>query len=232
MQKIIAANFKTNHTRASTKTYLEALDKKIDQSDRIYVFPTSSALCKNNFQHLKIGVQNAYPVINGAFTGEIGLEALHEFDIQTILIGHSERRNILGESQKFCADKFNFFAKNGFEIIYCVGEDLSIRQKGFNALKKFIQTQFAGIPTNYDKLIIAYEPIWAIGTGLSATTEQIEQVHQSIKDISPAPLLYGGSVNAKNAEEILHAKAVDGVLVGNASLDADSFYHIIEQGRK
>ncbi|PAF43569.1 triose-phosphate isomerase [Helicobacter sp. 11S02596-1] len=243
MQKIIAANFKANHTQTSTKKYLQELDNRLlnmplsKNSHRVYVFPQVANLCANDFTSLKIGTQNAYPAYNGAFTGEITLEALEEFGITTILIGHSERRNILNETQAFCAEKFAFFAQKGFEIIYCVGEDLSVRQKGgqkedLEALKDFIQTQFEGIDTGYEKLIIAYEPIWAIGTGITATIEQIRQTHQAIKSIAPAPLLYGGSVNAENSSQILSLKEVDGVLVGRASLDVESFYQIIQNSYK
>ncbi|MDO7252464.1 triose-phosphate isomerase [Helicobacter cappadocius] len=231
MTKIVAANFKTNHTKKTTKSYLESLEKKLLASDKIYIFPTPIALCENNFKHLKVGTQNAYPILNGAFTGEVGLESLKELDIKTILIGHSERRNILGESQKFCAEKFDFFAKEDFEIIYCVGEDISIREKGVENVKKFIKTQFENIPVQYPKLIIAYEPIWAIGSGMSASAEQIQQTHSFIKEISPAPVLYGGSVNIKNIAEILNIQEVDGVLVGSASLNIDSFYKIIQEAR-
>lgn len=231
MQKIIIANFKSNHTRKSTQEYLKELDKK-DFSAKVYVLPTSASLCDNNYNKIQIGAQNAYPTINGAFSGEIGLEALREFDIKTILIGHSERRTLLGENQEFCAKKFDFFSKEGFEIIYCIGEDLVQRKEGFKKVEEFIESQFKGIDVNYKNLIIAYEPIWAIGTGISAELEQIKETHQMIKEKSSAPLLYGGSVNAKNAKEILELKEVDGVLVGSAGLEVKNFYEIISQINK
>lgn len=232
MKKIVAANFKTNLSRKDTKSYLDNLDTKLLPSDNIYIFPSPVSLCENSFRHLKIGTQNAYPILSGAFTGEIGLNSLKELGITTILIGHSERRNILGESQELCAKKFDFFAKEGFEIIYCIGEDLSVRDKGFEEVKRFIKSEFENIPTSYNKLIIAYEPIWAIGTGRSANIDQIQQTHQFIKEISSAPLLYGGSVNEKNVAEILDIDEVDGVLVGSASLDIDNFCEIIQKARK
>lgn len=232
MKKIVAANFKTNLSRKDTKSYLDSLDTKLLPSDNIYIFPSPVSLCENSFRHLKIGTQNAYPILSGAFTGEIGLNSLKELGITTILIGHSERRNILGESQELCAKKFDFFAKEGFEIIYCIGEDLSVRDKGFEEVKRFIKSEFENIPTSYNKLIIAYEPIWAIGTGRSANIDHIQQTHQFIKEISSAPLLYGGSVNEKNVAEILDIDEVDGVLVGSASLDIDNFCEIIQKARK
>lgn len=232
MTKIVAANFKTNLSRKDTKGYLDNLDTELSSSDKIYIFPTPLSLCENNFRHLKIGTQNAYPVLNGAFTGEIGLNSLRELGITSILIGHSERRNILGESQELCVKKFDFFAKEGFEIIYCVGEDLSIRDGGFKDVKRFIKSEFENIAIDYDKLIIAYEPIWAIGTGRSANIEQIRETHHFIKEIASAPVLYGGSVNEKNVSEILDIDTVSGVLVGSASLDIDGFCKIIQKARE
>lgn len=232
MNKIVAANFKINHTSASSKTYLEKLDVLLSPKDKVYVFPNIASLCHNNFKCVKIGSQNAYPVKNGAFTGEIGLEVLEDFGIHSILIGHSERRNILGESQLDCVKKFEFFAQAGFEIIYCVGEDLSVREQGFLAVENFISSEFDGIVTDYEKLIIAYEPIWAIGSGTSATIAQIKQTHQMIKALAPAPLIYGGSVNTSNAKEIFQINGVDGVLVGGASLVLEDFYEIIKGGRE
>jgi triosephosphate isomerase len=125
---IVAANFKTNKTRIETINYLKEL-KTIDfGSVKVAIFPPQSALIEDEL----IGAQNAYPTINGAYTGEIGLEQLNEFNIKRILIGHSERRHILGENQEFVAEKFRFFKENGFEIFYCIGEPLEIRKKGID----------------------------------------------------------------------------------------------------
>ena len=133
---IYAANFKTNHTRLSTKEYITLLQSKLkdkNPKDKIYIFPPLTALDSYSGD-FTIGTQNAYPIKNGAFTGEIGLEQLAEFDIKTILIGHSERREILGESQEFIAKKFAFFQEHGFNIIYCIGEPLEIREQGEDAV--------------------------------------------------------------------------------------------------
>ncbi|PAF52419.1 triose-phosphate isomerase [Helicobacter sp. 13S00477-4] len=230
MEKIIVANFKSNLTRVNTVKYLRYLDAKLQNlpSRHIYIFPSMSSLCKDSFKNFQLGTQNAYPVYNGAYTGEIGLEALDEFCIKTIMIGHSERRYIFGETQKLCIEKFDFFSKKQFTIIYCIGESLSIRQQGLESTINFLKTQLKGIDFLYKDLIIAYEPIWAIGTGRSATIEQIKQTHHAIKEICSAPLIYGGSVNEKNAQEILQLPEVDGILVGSASLNAENFYHIIQ----
>lgn len=227
---IFAANFKTNHTRKSTGLYLQELNEKLgakSANDTVYIFPPFTALdiYEGDFT---IGVQNAYPAQNGAFTGEIGLEQLDEFDIKTILIGHSERREYMLESQENVAQKFSFFQEQGFEIIYCIGESLAIREKGFEAVMKHLLTQFEGIDITYDKLIIAYEPIWAIGTGRSATVEEISTTHRALKKaINDKPLLYGGSAKPENIKEIISIAGVDGVLVGSASLDANKFSQMI-----
>ncbi len=226
---IFAANFKTNHIRATTREYIEALGEKLNskrEDDSVYIFPPSTAL--DYFEgDFTIGAQNAYPTQNGAFTGEIGIEQLEEFAIKTILIGHSERREILGESQDRVAQKFAFFKEHGFEIIYCIGEPLDIRNQGNQAVIEYLLAQFEGIDISYDKLIVAYEPIWAIGTGRSATTQEIASTHTALKETIQKPLLYGGSVKPANIKEITAIDGVDGVLVGSASLDVESFCEMI-----
>ena len=119
------------------------------------------------------GAQNAYAVESGAFTGEVGLEQLKEFGITTVLLGHSERRHILGESQEEIAAKFAYFQSLGFQIVYCIGEKLETREEGEEALMNYIDTQLVGIDMEYEKLVIAYEPVWAIGTGLVPSSEEI-----------------------------------------------------------
>ena len=121
---IIAANFKTNHTRRKTVEYLEALEAFIAAegvTQKVMVFPPATALERHEGR-TRIGVQNAYPTRNGAFTGELGVEQLEEFGINTILIGHSERRHVLGESQEVIAQKFAYYMEQGFTIVYCIGE--------------------------------------------------------------------------------------------------------------
>ena len=227
---IYAANFKTNHTRKSTQLYLEDLQEKIrakNDEDRVYIFPPATAL--DSYEgDFTIGVQNAYPAHHGAFTGEIGVEQLDEFGIKTILIGHSERREYMHESQEQVAKKFSFFKEEGFEIVYCIGEPLHIREKGFESVMQYLLKQFDGIDIEYENLIVAYEPIWAIGTGRSATVDEISTTHRALKKvISEKPLLYGGSAKPANIVEIVNIAGVDGVLVGSASLDAKNFSQMI-----
>ena len=227
---IFAANFKTNHTRKSTENYVEELNVKLcakNPEDKVYIFPSATALDSYTGNFI-IGTQNAYPAYNGAYTGEIGVEQLDECGIKAILIGHSERREHMSESQDKVAVKSSLFQEQGFEIIYCMGERLDIREKGFESVMQYLLAQFDGIDITYDNLIIAYEPIWAIGTGRSATVEEISTTHRALKKaIDNKPLLYGGSAKPANIKEIVSIAGVDGVLVGSASLDADSFSQMV-----
>lgn len=228
---IYAANFKTNHTRQSTREYLAKLQvqlmSKKKSEDKVYVFPPLTALDDYESSDFKIGTQNAYPIEKGAYTGEVGLEQLAEFNINTILIGHSERRDILNESQEEVAKKFAFFKEHNFEIIYCIGESLAIREQGIKAVMEHLISQFEGIDTSYDNFVIAYEPIWAIGTGRVASVEEITQTHNALKKVVSKPLLYGGSVKGENIKEIAEIENVNGVLVGGASLKPETFLELV-----
>ena len=228
-QMIISANLKTNFTRKQTNEYITELDSffhKNNITQDVLVFPTASSLDDFN-GNIEVGVQNAYATKNGAFTGEIGLEQIEEFGIKTILIGHSERRHILGESQEIIAKKFNFYKELGFKIVYCVGEPQEIRESGKDVMMDYISKQYDGIDTTYENIIIAYEPVWAIGTGLTPTLDDIAEIHKDLKAKSTAPLLYGGSVKVANAKDVLSIENVDGILVGSAALKVEDFKTMI-----
>ncbi len=228
---ILCANFKANKTRQDTRAYMAVVESFVSANeidDIVMVFPPFTAL-EHLSRNVLIGVQNAYPAQNGAYTGEITLEQLEEFGIKTILIGHSERRHVLGETQEQIAAKFRYFAQKEFAIIYCIGEPIEVRQQGDEALMRYIDAQFEGIDTNYCDLIVAYEPVWAIGTGLTPTTDQIMDMHTALRSKTQAPLLYGGSVKVDNARSIMELENVDGVLVGSASLSANDFCEMIAQ---
>jgi len=218
---IIASNFKMNHTRKSTADFLDKLSK-VNTNHTIRVYPPATALCENEI----VGAQNGYPANSGSFTGEIGLEQLKEFNIDKILLGHSERRNF-GETQELIAKKFEFYKNENFEIMYCIGEPLEVREKGIEAVIEYLKSQFVGIDLDYDRLIIAYEPVWAIGTGVSASIEQIDETHKALREITNKPLLYGGSVKLENIAEICNIDDVDGALIGTASWDIDNFIKMI-----
>src|SRR5574344_1395937 len=200
---IIGSNFKTNHTRKSTSLFVEKLNEYLKSNealDEIYIFPTSTSLDSFELNHkLFIGAQNAYHTKNGSFTGEIGLEQLEEFN-----------KNL------------------GFKIIYCIGEPLEVKKAGLEKTLEYIFEQFIGIDTSYENLILAYEPVWAIGTGITATNKDIKQVHNAIKSKINKPLLYGGSVKVENVKEICEIENVDGALIGTASWKIEDFIKILE----
>lgn len=227
---IIAANFKTNLTRKETNKYLIKVESFVSSKNitqEVLVFPAMSSLDVNDTS-IVVGAQNAYATKNGAFTGEIGLVHLEEFAIKTILIGHSERRHVLGETQEELVTKFNYYKDLGFKIVYCVGEPLEKREASKSEMMEYISSQYKGIDTEYENLIIAYEPVWAIGTGLTPTLQDIQDIHTELKTKSTAPLLYGGSVKVTNAKDVLALNNVDGILVGSAALYAEHFCSMIE----
>ena len=177
------ANLKCNHTRASFKEYTQILDANLSSNDDVTVFPPFSAL-DGAAHKFKLGAQNFYPCESGAHTGEIGKAMLDEFGVKSVLIGHSERRE-LGESEELLRAKFDFAIKAGWQIVYCIGENLSVNEAG--RTKEFLAEQLKNIELGYERLLIAYEPVWAIGTGKSASTEQIEGILNFIREQTSAP---------------------------------------------
>ncbi|AFL67786.1 triose-phosphate isomerase [Sulfurospirillum barnesii] len=228
---MIASNFKTNYTRATAEVFIKTVQAFLVQThneQEVRIFAPFTALNRfDEVKNLKVGVQNFYPVQNGSFTGEIGFEQLEEFGIESVLIGHSERRHILKESHALIAQKYDFAKARDAEIIYCVGEPAEVRMQGIDAVMSYLWEQFEGIDVHYEKLIIAYEPVWAIGTGLSAHLDDIKEVLERLREKLSKPLLYGGSVKVENIESILHVKACDGVLVGTASWNEEAFCEMI-----
>ena len=231
---IFAANFKSNHSRASFKEYAGILgdfwsecDKK---DDEIIIFPPFSAFCGCALKGKKIslGEQNFYPADSGAFTGEICADMLSEFDINSVLVGHSERRG-LGEDDEFVRAKFEFAKAKLWRVVLCVGEDDIVHMNGNTC--EFLESQLEGIDLAYEKLIIAYEPIWAIGIGKSAKPEIIAEILEFLSLKTKAPLLYGGSVNAGNIAMITQIPHCAGVLVGSASWQVQSFIELIKASK-
>ena len=173
--------------------------------------------------------QNAHWEPGGAYTGEIAPGMLVELGVQGTLVGHSERRQLFGETDEMVARRARAALEAGLGVIACVGETLEQRESGDTELVLKIQVEaiaFAG--GDHDRLAVAYEPVWAIGTGKVATPEQAQEAHGFVKQILDVPVLYGGSVKPENAEELLRQADVDGALVGGASLDPDSFTAICE----
>ncbi|WP_053874919.1 triose-phosphate isomerase, partial [Campylobacter coli] len=197
--------------------YLEA------KNDDIIVFPPSIAFLENELNFIQ-GAQNFYPCVNGAFTGELGKEHLDEFGIKCVLIGHSERR-ALGDENLIKA-KFDFAKEHAYKIVFCIGEDLKL--KNSNQTLDFLKKQLEVIDLDYKNLIIAYEPIYSIGSGVSAKKEDIAKVLEFLSSLTQAPLLYGGSVNEDNIKDILNIKHCSGVLIGSAALKAENFIKLIK----
>ena len=231
---MIAANWKMHKTTEETREFITRFLPLVDgvRDVEIVIAPpfTSLAVAAKLLKgsNVKLAGQDVFWEDGGAYTGEIGLVHLNEFGIDSILIGHSERRHILHETQVDVAKKFDFFAQHNFNILYCVGEPLKVKESGIDATLEYITKQFEGIDTEYAKLCVAYEPVWAIGTGLTPSLEEIRLLHGSLKEQFGVELLYGGSVKLQNAKEIMQIDTVDGVLVGSASLKVEDFASMVK----
>ncbi len=250
MKKLIAANWKMYKTRSEAAETAHALVKdleahSLDDHLEVAVFApfTNLAVCAEAMlgcKNIFLGAQNFYPEKEGAFTGEISPRMLLDCSCRFVLAGHSERRHILGESNEFVGKKTAYAMENGLDVVLCVGETLAQREAG--GLEKVLHEQLvsgtSGIKHNFlpESLSIAYEPVWAIGTGKVAGAEEIVQAHACIrsfleklfpKKANEMRILYGGSVKADNAAAIIGLDNVDGLLVGGASLDAETFTRIV-----
>ena len=170
----------------------------------------------------EIGVfaQNCHWERDGAFTGEVSAPMLKELGVYGTIVGHSERRQLFGETDETVARRASAALEEGMHVIACVGETLEEREAGET---EAVLRRQVSVLSHDENLVIAYEPVWAIGTGRTATPEMAEEAHETIKGLLDVPVLYGGSVKPGNAAELLGRPAIDGALVGGASLDVDSF---------
>ncbi len=247
-KKVIAGNWKMNNGINETVGLISEIKKELsgkkNSADVIICPPfinleTAKALLKNST--IKLGAQNLYFEESGAFTGEISAQMLKSVGCEFVIIGHSERRTIFGENDKVVNKKIKTAIKNGLKPIFCVGETLEEREKGetFRIIETQITDGLNGIDEGeLENLIVAYEPVWAIGTGRNATPQQAQEVHSFIRGLisklysqtfaTQLVIQYGGSVKADNAKELLSQPDIDGALVGGACLKADSFVKIIE----
>jgi len=236
--KIIAANWKLNKTNKEVKIFFAQYAKLIRKNNNQVIFcapfTTLATVAKVGKElNFAAGAQNFYPAKNGAFTGEVSLDMLLETGARVVLVGHSERRTLFRETDEFINEKIGAALTAGFKVIFCIGETLAEREQGkTNAVLKKQITRGLKDVVSYNNLIIAYEPVWAIGTGVVATTAQIKETHAYIKSLIDVPLLYGGSANEKNCEEIFAIPNVDGALVGGASLVPEKFAVMVNHGRK
>ena len=173
--------------------------------------------------------QNVHWAGEGAFTGEISAPMLHELGVAGAIVGHSERRQYFGETDETVARRAVAALEHGLRVIACIGESLEERESGQMGLVLRVQVEAIAEATGpHERLVIAYEPVWAIGTGLTATADQARDAHEFVKGILDVPVLYGGSVKPDNAGELLAEDGVDGALVGGASLDVESFTAICQ----
>jgi triosephosphate isomerase len=169
---------------------------------------------------LGVFAQNCHWELEGAFTGEVSAPMLQELGVYGTLVGHSERRQWFGETDETVARRVKTALEQGLHVIACVGESEAEREAGETDA---VLRRQVGVLEADDNLVIAYEPVWAIGTGKTATPEMAQQAHETIKSVLDLPVLYGGSVKPDNAAELMSQPAVDGALVGGAALDVDSF---------
>ncbi len=244
--KIVAGNWKMNKNSTETEALLTELAAKLpDTQAEVMVAPTFVNLAAA-VRHLESSVieviaQNMHFAESGAYTGEISADMLLDIDVETVIIGHSERRAYFGETDEILSQKVKSALKKNMRVMFCFGEELNDRKSDNhfkvveNQLKNALFSLEASAWTN---LVLAYEPVWAIGTGETASPEQAQEMHAFIrKTITEAydpsvannvSILYGGSVKPANAEEIFSKPDVDGGLIGGASLVADDFVEIIK----
>jgi len=248
IEKIIAGNWKMNMDHVEGAELAKKLSELIGGKDlkcRVIIFPPfttiPSVVQSISTDRIEIGAQDLYFEDSGAFTGEVSGKMLKNLGCKYVLVGHSERRHVIGEGAEILRKKLEAALRNGLTPVYCVGEKLEEREAGkaFDVVARQVLEGIDGLNAEeVRRLIIAYEPVWAIGTGKTATPDDADKMHSKIREIiagsageditQAVPILYGGSVKPSNASELLRVKDVDGVLVGGASLDAEAFFKIIE----
>jgi triosephosphate isomerase len=248
--KFIAGNWKMHTDRADAKRLATAIAAGVGQEDRVSVaicppFPYLDVVGEMlRGSHVALGAQNLYPEQEGAFTGEVSPTMLVDLGCKYVILGHSERRHILGESDAFINRKVSVALTAGFDVILCIGETLEQRQANQTEalLDRQLTQGLANLPADtLTRLSIAYEPLWAIGkSGHHATPQQAGETHAVIrhrfgqlfgKEAALALIIqYGGSVKPDNASALLWQPGVDGALIGGASLDADDFLAIVHAG--
>ncbi|SFR52641.1 triosephosphate isomerase [Robiginitalea myxolifaciens] len=244
--KIVAGNWKMNKTATETASLLTELSGMLpDTGARVMVAPTFVNLAEavRLMVNSKIEVvgQNMHFEESGAFTGEISAAMLKDIGVEAVILGHSERRAYFGEDDALLAKKVAQAIAQGMEVIFCFGEELEERKSGkhFEVVSAQLKNALFALPGEaWKQIILAYEPVWAIGTGETASPEQAQEMHAHIRAVitekygddiaANCSVLYGGSVKPGNAAEIFSKPDVDGGLIGGASLKADDFMAIVE----
>lgn len=244
-KRIVAGNWKMNLSWEEANDLFSGLMTDPKKSNQVMIFPPAIYLqdfVRRNTANIAIGAQNAYPGETGAYTGEISITQLSSIGVKHLLVGHSERRAYFGEHHDFLKQKVDKCIEHHIQPVFCCGEPLSIRENGEEqafVLKQLNESLFHLDPEDFKKCIIAYEPVWAIGTGKTATSQQAEDMHAAIRSwikeiygqeiADETTLLYGGSCNPSNAKELFECPNVDGGLIGGASLKVEMFNQIIDE---
>lgn len=245
-KKIVAGNWKMNKNAEQTEDLLNELIAQIptESNAQVIVAPTfvnlASAVDHLEFTSISVAAQNMHQAESGAYTGEISADMLKSIGINTVILGHSERRAIFHETDALIANKVDTALKHEMTVIFCFGEELKDRQSAnhFNIVENQLRDGLFHIKTkDWENIILAYEPVWAIGTGETASPEQAQEMHEFIRETvrktfgsdvaEDVSILYGGSVKPDNAKEIFSKPDVDGGLIGGAALNAKDFVAIV-----
>jgi len=245
---LVAGNWKMNNLVAESLALVDDLKNLLEGADGVDIvvcpvftalYPVAEALKGSN---IELGAQNCYMKESGAYTGEISPQMLKDAGCAWTIIGHSERRQYFNESDGFLNEKLRFALASGLKVMFCIGETLEERESGKmnDVLVRQVTNGLMGLSeANFDNTAIAYEPVWAIGTGVTATPEQAEEAHAFVRGLvqdqfgegvaSKVRIQYGGSVKPDNVASLMANPNVDGSLVGGASLKADSFAEIVKK---
>ena len=235
--KIVIGNLKMNLNCSEAKTYVNEIADKI-HSDHVIICPSTLYLPYFMDHSFKVGIQNVAPYENGAYTGEVSALQASSMGVIMTLVGHSERRMMFHETDEEIANKVKEAMKHSLKVVLCIGETKEEKDmlKTSSVLKRQLVSVLRGLEKEmYPHIMIAYEPVWAIGTGVIPSNHEIEKTLSYIKEIvlsfekdCKVPVLYGGSINDKNIETLVTIPNVDGFLVGGASLKIEKFLRIIK----
>jgi triosephosphate isomerase len=248
---LIAGNWKMNKTATEATDLVKAIAAAVGTESAVQIvlcppFTALSAVCAAaEGTHLAVGAQNMHDKTHGAFTGEVSAAMLRDLHVTHVILGHSERRAIFGEDDAFINRKVNAALAASLKPILCVGELLAEREAGTTnaVVKRQVELGLAGVPAGKaEQVIIAYEPVWAIGTGKTATPAMAQEVHAFIRSLlvtqfgaetaARVRILYGGSMKPDNADALLAEHDIDGGLIGGASLEAKSFVDLVQSAAK
>ena len=242
---IVAGNWKMNKTQTETVELINELKQQdLDANVGVYISPAfvnlSKAVALTADGNIQIAAQNMHQSPNGAFTGEIAVNMLQDIGVNHVILGHSERRAYFGETDELLREKVQVALDVDMEVIFCFGEELNERKEGthFDVVKKQLTTALFALDVSaWRNIVLAYEPVWAIGTGETASPKQAQEMHAYIRSLiedhygvkcaDDVSILYGGSVKPANAAEIFAQPDVDGGLIGGASLNATDFAAIV-----